>query len=754
MDILFVNVNVRPAIKPVKETKASCVPNTIEPEYVCFSFIKKLYHINQNYHHRNKNIKEKTKCLQWGIFYRKIHAVMKFKKIIRIFLNLFFWSFVVGIATLAVLILIHGNNLPDYKKLATYAPPVATRLYASDGSLLIEYAEERRVFIDYEDLPPQLVNAFIAAEDQNFWTHPGIDFQGVIRAAANNAMRVIGYDTTLSGASTITQQVAKNFFLTSERTISRKIKEAILALRLERSFSKEHILTLYLNQIFLGARAYGVGSAALMYFNKPVSELSLAQCAFLASLPKAPNNRSRAVERRNYVLRRMVEEGYITKAEADIAAAEELNINSGFTAQMEEDFQYFAEDVRRQLLGSLGREVLYNQGLYIKTTIVPELQRAASAALKKELDAYNAGRSDKLQGAIIAMNPHTGRIVAMAGGYSFKDSSFNRATQAYRQIGSTIKPFVYLAALERGYSPQTMILDAPIVGWREDDTLWKPENYDKKFLGDVPLRLSLETSRNVPTVRLVEQIGTQNAIEVAQRFGVYPSQMSNMNLSMALGSGETTLEKLVLGYSAFINGGRAIQPKLVDYIEDRYGRVIDGTATQILEWSDDLLPPETVVDSEPLSDPQSLYQMVSILQGAVERGTGKQARVSGHTIAGKTGTTNDVKDVWFVGFSKNLIAGVYLGFDTPKSLGRGAGSHMAARVFADFMTTALANEKNQPFSVPDGMTFMRVNRRSGASASADPNGTIIQEVFKSGQTPNPAPKKTVPETTAVVGGVF
>lgn len=679
---------------------------------------------------------------------------MKFKKIIRIFLNLFFWSFVVGIATLAVLILIHGNNLPDYKKLATYAPPVATRLYASDGSLLIEYAEERRVFIDYEDLPPQLVNAFIAAEDQNFWTHPGIDFQGVIRAAANNAMRMIGYDTTLSGASTITQQVAKNFFLTSERTISRKIKEAILALRLERSFSKEHILTLYLNQIFLGARAYGVGSAALMYFNKPVSELSLAQCAFLASLPKAPNNRSRAVERRNYVLRRMVEEGFITQAEADIAVAEELNINSGFTAQMEEDFQYFAEDVRRQLLGSLGREVLYNQGLYIKTTIVPELQRAASAALKKELDAYNAGRSDKLQGAIIAMNPHTGRIVAMAGGYSFKDSSFNRATQAYRQIGSTIKPFVYLAALERGYSPQTMILDAPIVGWREDDTLWKPENYDKKFLGDVPLRLSLETSRNVPTVRLVEQIGTQNAIEVAQRFGVYPSQMSNMNLSMALGSGETTLEKLVLGYSAFINGGRAIQPKLVDYIEDRYGRVIDGTATQILEWSDDLLPPETVVDSEPLSDPQSLYQMVSILQGAVERGTGKQARVSGHTIAGKTGTTNDVKDVWFVGFSKNLIAGVYLGFDTPKSLGRGAGSHMAARVFADFMTTALANEKNQPFSVPDGMTFMRVNRRSGASASADPNGTIIQEVFKSGQTPNPAPKKTVPETTAVVGGVF
>lgn len=679
---------------------------------------------------------------------------MKFKKFLRILLNVFFWAFVAGIASLAVLILIYGNDLPDYKKLATYAPPVATRLYASDGSLLQEYAEERRVFIDYADMPPMLVNAFIAAEDQNFWTHPGIDVQGIVRALANNALRAMGRDTTLSGASTITQQVAKNFFLTSERTISRKIKEAILALRLERSFSKQHILTLYMNQIFLGARAYGVGSAALMYFNKPVSELTLAECAFLASLPKAPNNRTRAVERRNYVLRRMVEEGFVSQSEASAAAAEELNINSGFTAQMEADFQYFAEDVRRQLLGTLGRETLYNQGLYIKTTIVPELQRAAAAALNKELDAYNTGRDEKLQGAIIAMNPHTGRIVAMTGGRSFSESSFNRATQAYRQIGSTIKPFVYLAALERGYTPQTMILDAPIVGWREDDTLWKPENYDKKFLGDVPLRLSLETSRNVPTVRLVEQIGTKNAIEAAQRFGVYPPDMKNINLSMALGSGETTLEKLVLGYSAFINGGRVIKPKLVDYIEDRYGRLIDGTPTEIVEWSSELLPPTVVSDTEPLSDPQSLYQMVSILQGAVERGTGKQARVPGHTIAGKTGTSNDVKDVWFIGFSKNLIAGVYLGFDTPRPLGRGAGSHMAARVFADFMRVALANEKNQPFPVPDGMTFMRVNRRSGAAATADPDGMIIQEVFKPGQSPNPAPSKTSAKSNAVVGGVF
>ncbi len=681
---------------------------------------------------------------------------MKFKKFIRILLNIFFWSFVAGIASLAALVFIYGNDLPDYKNLATYAPPVATRLYASDGSLLIEYAEERRVFIDYDDMPPQLINAFVAAEDQNFWTHPGIDVQGIMRAATNNVMRMMGFNTRFSGASTITQQVAKNFFLSSERTVSRKIKEAILALRLERTFSKQHILTLYLNHIFLGARAYGVGSAALMYFNKPVSELTLAQCAFLASLPKAPNNREHAIERRNYVLRRMVEEGYISQSDADIASAEELNINSGFTAQMEEDFQYFAEEVRRQLLNALGREVLYNQGLYIKTTINPEMQRAASAALARELDAYNANHPDnpKLQGAIIAMNPHTGRVLAMAGGRAFSDSSFNRATQAYRQVGSTIKPFIYLAALERGYSPQTLLLDAPIVGIREDLSEWKPENYDKKFLGDVPLRLSLETSRNVPTVRLVQSIGEQESIEAAQRFGVYPPDMKNINLSMALGSGETTLEKLVLGYSALINGGRHIDSRFVDYIADRYGRIMTEEESELLTWAPDMLPPKIEHLSEPLSDAQSLYQMVSILQGAVERGTGKQARVSGHTIAGKTGTTNDVKDVWFVGFTKNLIAGVYLGYDTPKPLGRGAGSHMAARVFADFMRSALANEKNQPFSVPNGLTFMRVNRRSGASATSDPNGTIILEAFKPGQTPNPGPAAPEYTSDAVVGGIF
>jgi len=684
---------------------------------------------------------------------------MKFKKFLHYVRSVVFWCIVAGMAGLAGLVLVYGHDLPDYKNLATYAPPVATRLYAADGSLLIEYAAERRVFIDFEDMPKQLVNAFVAAEDQNFWTHPGIDIRGIVRASANNAMRLLGFNTKFTGASTITQQVAKNFFLTSDRTISRKVKEVILALRLERSFSKKHIMTLYLNEIFLGARAYGVGSAALMYFNKPVKDLSLSECAFLASLPKAPNDRSRAEERRNYVLRRMAKDGYITKEQAAIAAAEPLNINSGFTEQMEMDFQYFAEEVRRKLLEDIGRETLYNGGLYIKTTIIPEYQRAAAAALAKELDAFNQNKSanePKLQGAIIAMNPYTGRIVAMSGGRSFRESSFNRATQAYRQIGSTIKPFVYLSALEKGYSPQTLILDAPIVGWRENNKEWKPENFDRKFLGNIPLRFSLETSRNVPTVRLVEQIGIDEAIESAQRFGVYPKDLtvSKFNESLALGAGETTLEKLVLGYSAFVNGGYAIKSRMVDYIEDRHGNLLDGEPSTQLEWDSSLLPPESDEQGEPLSDAQSLYQIISILQGAVERGTGKQARVPGHTIAGKTGTTNQVKDVWFVGFSKNLIAGVYLGYDTPQPLGQGAGSHMAARVFADFMKTALKDESNQPFPVPDGLTFVRVNRNTGIVASQDPNGMIINEVFKPGQKPNPMKSDRDSVEKPTLGGIF
>ena len=688
------------------------------------------------------------------------------KKYAAILLRLFFWAVIAAMILATVVVVKYGRDLPDYKKLAAYSPPVATRLYAYDGSLLIEYAEERRVFIDFEDMPPLLVNAFIAAEDKNFWHHAGIDPLGIIRATANNVIRALGGPTRFSGASTITQQVAKNFFLTSDRTIARKVKEAILALRLERAFSKQHIMTLYLNQIFLGARAYGVGSASLMYFNKPVSELTLSQISFLAALPKAPNNRGRAIERRNYVLRRMVDEGFITRQQMVEALEEPLNINRGFMAQMEDDFQYFAEDVRRELLAKIGREVLYNDGLYVKTTIVPEFQRAATAALRTAIDAYSRGRPERVQGAIIAINPHTGRVLAMQGGYSFGESSFNRATQAMRQVGSTIKPFVYLAALETGnYTPQTLLLDAPIVGLRENETLWKPENFDRRFLGPVPLRLALETSRNVPTVRLVDAIGVRRAVSTAQRFGVYDTHMRNMNLSLALGSGETTLARLTLGYAAFVNGGFRHDLTLIDYVQDRHGRLLDiGGRTRVpgannVEWVPGMLPPERQERGEPLANPQSLYQIVSILQGAVEMGTGRQARVSGRTVAGKTGTTNEVRDVWFVGFSKDLVVGVYLGHDIPQPLGPGAGSHMAARVFGDFMRTALRDESNRPFPIPDGMEFVRVNRETGVAASLDPTGTIITEAFKPGQSPNPPARPAataggVITDDAVVGGMF
>jgi penicillin-binding protein 1A len=685
----------------------------------------------------------------------------RFKAFFKFLAKVFFWLMLLAIIALILIVLRYGNDMPDYRSLATYAPPVATRLYASDGSLLIEYAQERRVFIDYDDMPPQLVNAFISAEDKNFWSHPGVDALGITRAVVNNVGRMMGKNVNLSGASTITQQVAKNFFLTNERTFARKIREGILALRLERTFSKKHIITLYLNQIFLGARAFGVGAASLMYFNKPVNELTLAECAFLASLPKAPNNRERALERRDYVLGRMLDEGYITRDEYKQALVEPLNINKGFTEQQSDDFGYFAEEVRRNLLDKLGRDTLYNSGLYIKTTIVPKFQKAATAALKKELERYNSKITDpnapKLQGAIMAINPHTGRVVAVSGGYSFAESSYNRATQANRQIGSTIKPFIYLYALEQSdeYTPETLLTDAPIVGWREDDSYWKPENYDKKFLGEVPLRLCLETSRNVPTVRLVQSLGIRRSVSAAQRFGIYPDNLSDINISMALGSGETTLEKLVLGYSAFANGGYLRKSKFVDYIQDRYGNVISGDKMPNIKYSDDLLPPEKTENDEPLSDPQSLYQLVSILQGVVERGTGKQAKVSGHTIAGKTGTTNDAKDVWFVGFSKNMAAGVYLGFDEPVSLGEGTGSFMAARVFAEFMKTALEGEENQPFAVPDGLEFRRVNRENGQSVQDSPNGTIINEAFKPGQLPNP--KKSGGDDvkpSVEMGGVF
>ncbi|MDR0319561.1 MAG: PBP1A family penicillin-binding protein [Rickettsiales bacterium] len=688
-------------------------------------------------------------------------------------LRALFWIAVSVMVLAIALFLRYGTDLPEYKSLASYRPPVATRLYASDGSLLMEYATERRVFIEFQDLPPQLIDAFVAAEDSSFWSHSGIDFTGIARATGNNALRVLGGGTRFSGASTITQQVAKNFFLSSDRTISRKIREVILALRLERTFSKEHIMALYLNQIYLGARAFGVGSASLMYFNKPVSELSLSEMAYLAALPKAPNNYNPAknmegaISRRNWVLGRMLKEKMITAQQADAAMAEPLAINDDFTAQQADDFQYFSEEVRRRMINIFGREKLYNEGLYIKTTLDKKLQIAAQQILRKNLEAYHnahprddSGGEDgkpEIQGALIAIHPHTGRVLAISGGYSFADSSFNRAVQARRQVGSTIKPFIYLNALERpNFTPQTLLLDAPVVSIKDDNTMWKPENYDRQFKGFVPLRQSLETSRNATTVRLVQDLGVHSVVNTAKKFGVYDSTLKNINLSVALGSGESTLENMTLAFSAFINGGFRHQSSLVDYVQDRSGRTIfrnADCADCAAEWKGGATPPSASSGSDPLSDPQSLYQLTSILTGVVERGTGRRAQIKGHAIAGKTGTTNEVKDVWFVGFTTNLAVGVYMGYDTPRPLADGSGSGLAAQIFREFMEIALDGQKGQPFPQPNGLEFVRVNYDTGTKPTGAANERIITEVFKIGQTPNPLGAKSnslfSPDTPAV-----
>ncbi|MCL2629866.1 MAG: PBP1A family penicillin-binding protein [Alphaproteobacteria bacterium] len=674
-------------------------------------------------------------------------------KLIDYSFRIFFWLALTALILAIALFLRYGTDLPEYKSLASYRPPVATRLYASDGSLLMEYATERRVFIEFHDMPPLLIGAFIAAEDQSFWTHSGIDFTGIARAALNNVMRMAGRGGSLSGASTITQQVAKNFFLSSDRTMSRKIREVILALKLERTFSKEHIMTLYLNQIYLGSRAFGVGSASLMYFNKPVNELTLAQIAYLAALPKAPNNYNparnlnSATHRRNWVINRMLAEKMITREEAESAINEPLVVSDEFTRQQADDFQYFSEEVRRRMLGIFGREKLYNEGLFIKTTLDRKMQIAAQQTLRKHLEAYHKrhpetdGGSPLIQGAIIAIHPHTGRVLAVSGGYSFSDSSFNRAIQARRQVGSTIKPFIYLNALERpDFTPQTLLLDAPIVSVNEDESIWRPENYDRKFKGLVPLRQSLETSRNATTVRLVQTLGINSVIRTAKKFGVYDHNLRRNDMSIALGSGETTLENMTLAFGAFINGGFRHNSSLVDYVQDRNGRTIfrnteckDCSA----EWSEDLLPPSLTEDSEPLSDPQSLYQLTSILTGAVDRGTGRRARMRGFAIAGKTGTTNEVRDVWFVGFTTNLAVGVYMGYDQPRPMAEGSGSGLAVQIFRDFMEVALEGETGRPFPQPNGLEFIRVNYDTGSRPTGAPGERVITEVFKIGQQPNP-----------------
>jgi penicillin-binding protein 1A len=774
--------------------------------------------------------------------------------------------FIVAIAGAAGLLWHFSRDLPDYSQLQDYEPAVMTRVHASDGALLAEYARERRLYIPIQAVPKLVINAFVAAEDKNFYEHGGIDFSGIARAATVYIQNY-GSGRRPQGASTITQQVAKNFLLTNELSWSRKIKEALLAMKIERAFSKEKILELYLNEIYLGLGAYGVAAASLLYFDKSVHELTVSEVAYLAALPKAPNNyhpfrqRERAFERRNYVLDRMAEDRYVTAQDVEKAKKEPLRITLRPTGAHIFAAEYFAEEVRRYVYEHYSEKKLYEGGLSVRTTLDPKMQvlarkvlvdgfvnfdeqqgyrgatnkldmagewgarlaevkvlsdvapwrlavvletgdqsarvgfqpaREPGGAVSKERETgmvplegmkwakatsgplkgktptkvsqvlevgdvvyveplagkdgqFRLRQVPEVSGAIVAMDPQTGRVLAMVGGFSYDQSQFNRATQALRQPGSSFKPLVYAAALDNGYTPSTVVLDAPL----EIDTgsgIWSPENYSRKFYGPSTLRFGIEHSRNVMTVRLAQDVGMPLIGEYAKRFGIYDSLPPY--LSFALGAGETTLLRMVGAYAMFDNGGRKVQPTLIDRIQDRYGRTIyrhdarECRGCEAQKWANQNEP--TLVDKrERVLDPMTAYQITSMMEGVVQRGTATVVKEVGKPIAGKTGTTNDEKDAWFIGFSPDLVVGVYLGYDKPRHLGRGAtGGVLAAPIVRDFMKVALADKPGVPFRVPAGIKLIRIDPKSGMRATPG-DQRVILEAFKPGTAP--------PDNYSVIG---
>jgi penicillin-binding protein 1A len=766
--------------------------------------------------------------------------------------------FLVGVAATAGLLWHFSKDLPDYSQLQDYEPAVMTRVHASDGSLLAEYARERRLYIPIQAVPKLVTNAFIAAEDKNFYEHNGLDFSGIARAFVVYAQQY-GSGRRPQGASTITQQVAKNFLLTNEVSFARKIKEALLALKIERTFNKQKILELYLNEIYLGIGAYGVAAASLLYFDKSVHELTIPEAAYLAALPKGPNNyhpfrrRDDAIARRNYVIDRMAEDHYITAQEAEKAKKEPLKVTQRPTGAHIFAAEYFAEEVRRYINDNYTEKKLYEGGLSVRTTLDPKLQvlarkslvdglvrfdetqgyRGASSKIEvigdwgpklaevkaladvapwrlavvletgdqaariglqpgrdpggavvkdretgtvpldavkwaKPASGPNRGRTPakvsqilevgdvvyvdpiagkdgqfrlrqipEISGAIMAMDPLTGRVLAMVGGFSYDQSQFNRATQALRQPGSSFKPLVYAAALDNGYTPSTVVMDAPL----EIDTgsgVWRPENYEGKFYGPSTLRFGIEHSRNVMTVRLAQDIGMPLVGEYAKRFGVYDNLPPY--LSFALGAGETTLMRMVAAYAMFDNGGRKIQPTLIDRIQDRYGHTIykhdqrECRGCDAAKWANQNEP--ALVDRrERVLDPMTAYQITSMMEGVVQRGTGTAVKEVGKPIAGKTGTTNDEKDVWFIGFSPDLVVGVFMGYDKPRHIAdRATGGALAAPIFRDFMKVALADKPAVPFRVPAGIKLIRIDPKTGLRAG--PGDTrVILEAFKPGTAP-------------------
>jgi len=754
-----------------------------------------------------------------------------------------------GVGTVGYVFYRYGQDLPDYSQLADYKPPTVSRVYAGDGRLLAEYAREKRVFVPIDVIPRRVINAFVSAEDKNFYHHYGIDPPSIVRAALTN-LQNLGTDRRPVGASTITQQVAKNFLLSDRVSIERKIREAILAFRIEHAYSKDRILELYLNEIYLGSGSFGVAAAALNYFNKSLDNLTIAEAAYLAALPKAPNNyqpdtsREAAVARRNWVIQQMEANGHITSDQAVAAMEAPLKTRERDPKQVARA-PYFAEEVRRELVGRYGEETLYGGGLSVHTTIDPELQRHAETALREGLIAYdrdhgyrgaynaisvsgdwaaklkriaspdgmprdwaraavlgmdaegavigfvNGARArlpmagmawarprlegqhvgkkpsrpsdvvdvgdvilvserdegegyaleqmPSVSGGIVAMDPHTGRVLAMQGGFDFARSQFNRVTQAKRQPGSAFKPFVYLTALEEGFTPSTIILDAPfVIDQGPGLDKWKPANYSDQFYGPTPMRVGIEQSRNLMTVRLAQTVGMPKVAATAEEFGLYDDLKHQ--LAMALGAGETTLMKLTAGYGMFVNGGKRIEPHLIDRVQDRRGETIfRHDKRNCPNCNADLWlnqePPEIPDDRARVTDPASAYQVVSMLRGVVERGTGRRMRDIGKPIAGKTGTTNDSFDTWFMGFTPDLVAGVYVGFDEHRTLGpRSYGSNTAGPIFKQFMTKALDGKPGIPFRTPEGIRMVRMDLSTGERAGPD-SGKVILEAFKAGNSP-------------------
>lgn len=816
-------------------------------------------------------------------FFHKSETMKRFIKILLVLFGLvLFGGF--AAAGAGVYVFWHfGKDLPDYAQLAHYEPAVMTRVHAGDGRLLAEYATEKRVFVPIRAMPSRIIHAVLAAEDKHFYSHPGIDLIGLARAVLTN-IKNYGSGRRPVGASTITQQVAKNFLLTNEVSYKRKIKEAILAFRIERAFTKDRILELYLNEVYLGSGSYGIAAAALNYFNKSLNELTIAESAYLAALLKAPSNyhpvrkKAAALERRDWVIGRMAEDGYITTPEARMAQADDLVVENRADAEFV-TANYFAEEVRRELYDRYGEQMLYAGGLSVHATLDPHLQEIAERTLREglidydrrhgwrgpiahfdtteplsyaqQLDAlippkglgtwrlavvtaldeqsatilvqslpedqsrpegasapaaplqasipmremkwarkwlkgeyldavvhkpadvlaigdvvgvelvlsyvqakskgkdeqtieypaetYGLRQIPEIQGSIVALDPHSGRVLAMSGGYDYNASEFNRATQAKRQPGSAFKPFVYLAALDSGFTPSTLILDAPfVIDQGPGLPKWRPANYTNKFYGPSTMRLGIEKSRNLMTVRLAQSVGMEKISEYAARFGIIKDLPEQ--LSMALGAGETTLLDLTAAYAMLVNGGKQIRPTFIDRIQDRNGHTVyrhdkrPCVQCEAVAWTGQEVP--NVPDQrEQLTDPTSAYQIVSMLEGVVQRGTGTRVRAVGKPLGGKTGTTNDSRDAWFVGFSPDLTVGVFTGFDEPRSLGpREQGASVASPIFRDFMQEALEGQPPVPFRIPPGIHLVRVNAVTGLPAHGGDRDVIL-EAFKPGTVP-------------------